>query len=75
MGTEIQYFTITDMMQFENAGFTHSSLLVRFVICADCDFPIGYHDLTTGIYFIDLECDLANGALIEKPEANISAAQ
>ncbi|KAJ2661215.1 hypothetical protein IWW48_002511 [Coemansia sp. RSA 1200] len=39
------YWMLTDMMDFENVGFSHSVGSVKYLSCADCDLaPLGYHD-------------------------------
>ncbi|KAJ1663396.1 hypothetical protein IW140_001867 [Coemansia sp. RSA 1813] len=39
------YWMLTDMMDFENVGFSHSVGNVKYLSCADCDLaPLGYHD-------------------------------
>ncbi|KAK9764805.1 hypothetical protein K7432_007402 [Basidiobolus ranarum] len=41
-----KYWSLSDMMSFENVGFsrTLSNTGVKYLICADCDVgPLGYH--------------------------------
>jgi hypothetical protein len=39
------YWTIDDMMKFENIGFCKTVDGIKFLSCADCDLgPLGYHD-------------------------------
>ncbi|KAJ2380654.1 hypothetical protein GGI23_007751 [Coemansia sp. RSA 2559] len=39
------YWMLTDMMDFENVGFSHAVGTVKYLSCADCDLaPLGYHD-------------------------------
>ncbi|KAJ2753889.1 hypothetical protein H4S06_003668 [Coemansia sp. BCRC 34490] len=39
------FWMLTDMMDFENVGFSHSVGSVKYLSCADCDLaPLGYHD-------------------------------
>ncbi|KAI9502115.1 hypothetical protein GGI25_003584 [Coemansia spiralis] len=39
------YWMLTDMMDFENVGFSHKVGDLKFLSCADCDLaPLGYHN-------------------------------
>ncbi|RUS13005.1 Mss4-like protein, partial [Endogone sp. FLAS-F59071] len=39
------YWLLTNMMQFENVGFSHTVGTTKYLSCADCDIgPLGYHD-------------------------------
>ncbi|KAJ1795842.1 hypothetical protein LPJ59_004110 [Coemansia sp. RSA 2399] len=39
------YWMLSDMMDFENVGFSHTVGTVKYLSCADCDLaPLGYHD-------------------------------
>ncbi|RUS28661.1 rab interactin-like proteing factor [Jimgerdemannia flammicorona] len=40
------YWVLTNMMDFENIGFSHTVDTTKYLSCADCDIgPLGYHDL------------------------------
>ncbi|KAI8393660.1 Mss4-like protein [Radiomyces spectabilis] len=45
---EIHFWRVTNMMDFENVGFSKAVGPVKYLSCADCDIgPLGYHDTTT----------------------------
>ncbi|SAM07015.1 hypothetical protein [Absidia glauca] len=42
---EIQFWCLSEMMDFDNVGFSKTIGTVKYLSCADCDLgPIGYHD-------------------------------
>ncbi|KAJ2557678.1 hypothetical protein EV175_001198 [Coemansia sp. RSA 1933] len=44
------YWMLTDMMDFENVGFSHAIGSIKYLSCADCDLaPLGYHDTALAI--------------------------
>lgn len=39
------FWTVSDMMAFENIGFSKNKEGIKYLICADCEVgPLGYHD-------------------------------
>ncbi|KAL3116032.1 hypothetical protein niasHT_007332 [Heterodera trifolii] len=51
-----QWWTLTDMMQFENVGFTNAFRGRRFLACADCEIgPIGFVCDQTGKFLVSVE--------------------
>ncbi|KAJ1960070.1 hypothetical protein GGI12_003999 [Dipsacomyces acuminosporus] len=44
-GTDGWFWRLTNMMDFENVGFSKRVDGLQYLSCADCDLaPIGYHD-------------------------------
>lgn len=44
-GKETHFWQLTNMMDFENVGFSKTVDSVKYLSCAECDVgPIGYHD-------------------------------
>ncbi|KAI8144441.1 Mss4-like protein [Fennellomyces sp. T-0311] len=42
---ETQFWQLSNMMDFENVGFSKTVGTIKYLSCADCDVgPIGYHD-------------------------------
>ncbi|XP_055837240.1 guanine nucleotide exchange factor MSS4 homolog [Episyrphus balteatus] len=40
------FWTVGDMFQFENIGFSNTVGNLKYLICADCDMgPVGYQDV------------------------------
>ncbi|ORY98636.1 Mss4-like protein [Syncephalastrum racemosum] len=44
-GMETHFWRLTNMMDFENIGFSKTVDSVKYLSCAECDVgPVGYHD-------------------------------
>ncbi|KAI8339168.1 Mss4-like protein, partial [Chlamydoabsidia padenii] len=42
---ETHFWCLSDMMDFDNVGFSKTIGTIKYLSCADCDIgPIGYHD-------------------------------
>lgn len=52
-----EHWVVSDMMTFENVGFTNTVGTAKYLICADCEVgPVGWHDVTDKTkYFIALD--------------------
>lgn len=47
------FFSVSDMFDFENVGFTHSVDGVKYITCAECEFgPIGFVDAETKLHLV-----------------------
>ena len=70
------YFKLTDMMQFENVGFTLPFEGRKFLICADCEVgPIGVIELSSpGEFWLALDRVVSDesGAAASKPRPQFS---
>ncbi|XP_065180134.1 guanine nucleotide exchange factor MSS4-like [Sycon ciliatum] len=71
------YFKLTDMMQFENVGFTLPHQGRKFLICADCEIgPIGVVELDSPSEFwvaLDRVVADASGAAAAKARPQFSS--
>lgn len=48
------YWCVDDMFTFENIGFSNTVDNIKYLICADCEFPVGYHEMLSKKSFIAL---------------------
>ena len=47
------FFILTDMMHFENVGFTLPVEMLKYLICADCEIgPVGVHNTSVPKEFL-----------------------
>ncbi|EDW04068.1 guanine nucleotide exchange factor MSS4 homolog [Drosophila grimshawi] len=50
------FWLVTDMMTFENIGFSHTVDGRKFLVCADCERgPVGYHELASKRCYLALK--------------------
>lgn len=51
-----RFWSVPDMFQFENVGYTNSVNGIKYLTCADCEIgPIGYQDPLTKVNYVALE--------------------
>jgi hypothetical protein len=54
----VEYWTVDNVMAFENVGFTREQDNYKFLICADCDLgPLGFHDTKASKKEYNLACN------------------
>ncbi|CAJ0601502.1 unnamed protein product [Cylicocyclus nassatus] len=47
------FWTVRNMYDFENVGFTNSVDGMKYLTCADCEYgPIGFLDVDTKIHYV-----------------------
>ncbi|KAI9486667.1 MAG: Mss4-like protein [Benjaminiella poitrasii] len=50
---DTHFWHVSNMMDFENVGFSTTIGTTKYLSCADCDLgPIGYHDTTNPKEFV-----------------------
>ncbi|KAI7901714.1 putative guanine nucleotide exchange factor mss4 [Cokeromyces recurvatus] len=50
---DTHFWHVSNMMDFENVGFSTTMGTTKYLSCADCDLgPIGYHDTTNPKEFV-----------------------
>lgn len=57
--TNEHFWHVSDMMHFDNVGFSKTVGDTKFLSCADCDVgPIGYHNISRQPkeYLINIDC-------------------
>jgi len=55
--TLVDFWLVSDMMTFENVGFSRTVDNIKYLICADCEIgPIGWHSvLDKSAYYIAVD--------------------
>lgn len=48
-----EFYTLDDMMKFENIGFSHTADGFKFLVCADCESLLGWCKEGVKEYHID----------------------